>query len=85
MSHRTLRRMLYQKGASWRQLLEHARHDRARQLLENTDLTLDRIAHAFGLSGAAVLVRAFAHWEGVTPGAYRHRRESPKHDSTARW
>ncbi|MCK8678879.1 AraC family transcriptional regulator [Streptomyces lichenis] len=71
LSERSLRRLLHEEGTSWRALLNAARHERARQLLVRTDLTLDRVAQLTGLSGAAVLVRAFSRWEGATPGAYR--------------
>ncbi|MEV6569902.1 AraC family transcriptional regulator [Streptomyces sp. NPDC051577] len=73
LSARTLRRALQEEGTSWRALLDAARHDRARRLLETTDLPLDRIGPLIGLSGATALVRAFTRWEGVTPGAYRGR------------
>ncbi|MFF3020484.1 AraC family transcriptional regulator ligand-binding domain-containing protein [Streptomyces sp. NPDC057939] len=79
LSVRTLRRALGAEGTSWRELLDAARHARARRLLETSTLSLDRIAPQVGLSGAAALVRAFTRWEGMPPGAYRsrHRPASP--------
>lgn len=77
MSDRGLRRALQEHGTSWRVLLDEARHARARHLLETTDFTTDRVAHAVGLSGAAALGHAFSRWQGTSPGAYRraHRRD----------
>ncbi|WP_079408359.1 AraC family transcriptional regulator [Streptomyces sp. 3211] len=66
-----VRRALREDGTSWRALLDAARHQRAKHLLETTDLPLDRIAPLLGLSGGTALVRAFSRWEGVTPGVYR--------------
>ncbi|MFI8364258.1 AraC family transcriptional regulator ligand-binding domain-containing protein [Streptomyces sp. NPDC085612] len=77
LSVRSLRRALHAEGTSWRSLLDAARHDRARRLLETTALPLDRIAPLVGLSGATALVRAFTRWEGMSPGAYRVRRPGP--------
>ncbi|MEV7418360.1 AraC family transcriptional regulator [Streptomyces sp. NPDC089919] len=71
---RSLRRALAGDGTSWRELLDTARHRRAVALLEVTDLPLDRVAAAAGLSGGAALVRAFTRWEGMPPGAYRTQR-----------
>ncbi|WP_033823108.1 AraC family transcriptional regulator [Kitasatospora sp. MBT63] len=73
---RALRRVLREHGTSWRVLLDEARHTRARQLLETTDLTTDRVARAVGLSGAAALGHAFVRWQGVSPGAYRRTRRT---------
>ncbi|MEV6316289.1 AraC family transcriptional regulator ligand-binding domain-containing protein [Streptomyces sp. NPDC051776] len=73
LSERTLRRLLREEGTCWSDLLDAARHDRARRLLATTDRTLERIAHELGLSGAPAFVRAFTRWEGTTPGNYRRR------------
>jgi transcriptional regulator GlxA family with amidase domain len=43
----------------------------SRELLESTDLSVDRIAEASGLGSAATLRRHFARAYGVAPGAYR--------------
>ncbi|MFG2196462.1 AraC family transcriptional regulator ligand-binding domain-containing protein [Streptomyces sp. NPDC048639] len=77
LSERTLRRLLREEGTCWSDLLDAARHDRARRLLATTDRTLERIAHELGLSGAPAFVRAFTRWEGTTPGAYRRRLTAP--------
>ncbi|MET8678969.1 AraC family transcriptional regulator ligand-binding domain-containing protein [Streptomyces sp. NPDC004647] len=73
LSQRTLRRLLREEGTSWSALLDATRHDHARRMLATTDLTLERIARALGLSGAPAFVRAFTRWEGTTPGTYRRR------------
>ncbi|MEU6083212.1 AraC family transcriptional regulator ligand-binding domain-containing protein [Streptomyces sp. NPDC047108] len=77
LSERTLRRLLREEGTCWSDLLDAARHDRARRLLASTDRTLERIAHELGLSGAPAFVRAFTRWEGTTPGSYRRGLTAP--------
>ena len=52
-------------------LLRQMRLDRARQLLESGDATLETIAHACGFTSASHLGRAFLERFGQTPGAWR--------------
>ncbi|MDZ7931733.1 MAG: helix-turn-helix domain-containing protein [Rhodococcus sp. (in: high G+C Gram-positive bacteria)] len=53
-------------GGSWRSACE-----RARELLENTDLTIERIAHDTGFGTATSLRNQLAAELGVSPSAYR--------------
>ncbi|MHB9754158.1 GlxA family transcriptional regulator [Streptomyces sp. BYX5S] len=53
--------------------VESARVERARQRLESSDDTLDRIASACGFGTTDTLVRAFRRQLDTTPTAYRHR------------
>ena len=50
---------------------------RAEELLQTTDLPLERIARSCGFTEARFLIRAFRHKHRTTPGAYRkaHRRQ----------
>jgi transcriptional regulator GlxA family with amidase domain len=72
MSERTFNRRFRdetgQPPATW--LLAH-RLDRARHLLESTDLPVDRVARDAGLGSAANLRAHLRESVGVAPGAYR--------------
>jgi AraC-like DNA-binding protein len=58
-------------GLAPMQMLRDLRLRRARQLLEDTDLTLDSIAAACGLGDAAAFSRAFRARYGAAPGQHR--------------
>ncbi|WP_079144311.1 GlxA family transcriptional regulator [Streptomyces agglomeratus] len=72
MSTRTFsRRFCEEAGQTPVQWLTRQRVDRARQLLEETDLPVDRVAAAAGF-GTAVSLRQHLHAAlGVSPSAYR--------------
>ncbi|MFT3715442.1 MAG: GlxA family transcriptional regulator [Gordonia sp. (in: high G+C Gram-positive bacteria)] len=53
--------------------IESVRVEAARNRLENSDDTLDRIAGACGFGSVDTLARAFRRRVGVTPTEYRHR------------
>lgn len=75
--YRKLKRSLASDGVSVQDLLAEVRHETAVQLLQNTDLTLIKIAWAVGYSDASVLSRSFALREGVPPNAFRqHLRKA---------
>jgi transcriptional regulator GlxA family with amidase domain len=72
MSVRTFtRRFRDEVGISAAQWLIQQRVERARQLLEETEFTVDRIAGVAGFGTAASLRRHFQMALGVPPGAYR--------------
>jgi AraC-like DNA-binding protein len=71
ISPRTLKRRLAAHGTSFRQLTDELRRDRALVLLENRELTVERIAEQLGYSDASNFQRAFRRWLGVTPAAFR--------------
>lgn len=72
LSQRTLiRRFAEETGASPLQWLLNARIGRARELLECTQLSMERVAQACGLGTAANLRLHFRRALGVTPTAYR--------------
>ncbi|MCC6994067.1 MAG: AraC family transcriptional regulator [Deltaproteobacteria bacterium] len=71
MSPRTLKRRLSEAGASFSELLDEQRRDRALLLLRDGALTLDAIAERLGYSDVANFTRAFRRWTGKTPGALR--------------
>jgi AraC-like DNA-binding protein len=71
MHRRTLNRRLRDQGTTFQQVLDRVRLSVAKELLENGEIPLPRIAGALGYSEAASFVRAFRRWTGVTPGAWR--------------
>ncbi|MFY1686695.1 helix-turn-helix domain-containing protein [Plantactinospora sp. WMMB782] len=72
LSQRTfVRRFAAEVGVSPGQWLLTQRFDAARQLLEESDLTVDAVAVRVGLSSAFNLRRHFLARLGTTPAAYR--------------
>lgn len=72
MSVRTFsRRFREETGLTPMQWLTQRRVDRARELLEETDRTVDRIAAEAGFGTGASLRQHFQAGVGVSPGAYR--------------
>ncbi len=55
------------------EFLREVRMNRAKELLEETDLTLDQIAKQTGYSCAMTLYAAFKRLFHLTPGAYRNQ------------
>ncbi|KLK89615.1 AraC family transcriptional regulator [Microvirga vignae] len=70
MHRRTLSRRL-QGGIGFRAITNEIRFEIARQLLENTEISLGEIAAALGYSEASAFTRAFRRWSGQTPTAWR--------------
>jgi AraC-like DNA-binding protein len=70
---RTLQRRLKQESSSYRQTVEGARRELARDLLLSTDATTSEIADALGFSDPSVFYRAIQEWYGTTPTKYRRK------------
>ncbi|MBQ8202062.1 MAG: AraC family transcriptional regulator [Clostridia bacterium] len=68
--------MMAECGCSPKEMLLRIRMRHAEQLLTDTSLTLEEIAHRIGLQTGAQLGAAFKAARGVTPGAYRQKRKS---------
>jgi AraC family transcriptional activator FtrA len=74
MSERTfMRRFRDATGLSPANWITRARVDRARQLLESTGLSIERIAGRCGLGSATTLRHHFRKKVGVSPVGYRKR------------
>ncbi|SFR48850.1 AraC-type DNA-binding protein [Marinobacter gudaonensis] len=71
VSERTLKRRLQEEQASFQQLVDEVRLDRAGDLLRNSGLNLSQIADALGYADAANFTRAFKRWTGTSPSQYR--------------
>lgn len=70
-SDRTLRQKLRSEGTSMQRLLTETRFELARHLLQDTDLSMSRIAAALCYADAAVFSRAFQAWTGMSPRQWR--------------
>lgn len=71
MSERTLKRQLSQQGTTYSDILEDLRHQKSLLLLENRDISIERVAEQLGYSDVANFTRAFKRWTGQTPSMYR--------------
>lgn len=76
---RTLRRKLLDEGTSFQEIKEGIRREQAMQLLHETTLSIQEIALAVGFREASVFIKAFRHWAGMTPRAYRLRAKLAPH------
>jgi AraC-like DNA-binding protein len=77
MSSRTLRRHLDEEGTSFRQILSEVRRELASRHLSEGRLAIGEIAFLLGFSEPSAFHRAFKHWTGHAPHAYRTLQQSP--------
>lgn len=73
VSARTLHRQLKDEGASLQQLKDEVRLERARELLLRTRKPVKQVAAAVGFRNDKSFARAFRHWAGVAPAAFREQ------------
>jgi AraC-like DNA-binding protein len=76
VSSRTIQRRLQEEGSSFQRVLEEARHQLARQYLNNSVLELNEAAYLLGYNDANSFVRAFRTWEGVPPARWREEQRA---------
>ncbi|KAB0303567.1 AraC family transcriptional regulator [Vibrio fortis] len=72
-SSRTLRRELSKEEASYHDLLAEVRRELAKELLLNTDISVEDIGERLGYSDSANFRRAFKSWMKQTPAQFRQR------------
>ncbi|MDN6320070.1 MAG: AraC family transcriptional regulator [Marinobacter sp.] len=77
VSERTLKRRLQEEGASFQNLVDQVRLERAREFLTGTGMNLNQIADVLGYADAANFTRAFKRWTGVSPSHYRVAGQQP--------
>jgi len=75
LSARTLHRRLVEAGTSYHGVINGVRSRLAVDLLERTDLPMDRIARRTGFSDVSNFRKAFRNWTGQP--ASHHRRGLP--------
>ncbi|MFC6672202.1 AraC family transcriptional regulator [Marinobacterium aestuariivivens] len=68
---RTLRRKLTDEGTSFQDIKDGLRRDTAIHLLSQPSEPVAAIARTLGFSEPSAFTRAFKHWTGVAPSAYR--------------
>lgn len=68
---RTLQRRLREEGLRWRDLIDEARIEHAKELLADRRLSLAQIGHRAGFSQVSAFHRAFRRIEGTTPRRHR--------------
>ena len=71
MHRRTLNRRLAAGGTTFKTLLQEVRFEIAQQLLRDTRIPAACIAEALGYTAPAAFTRAFSHWSGQSPSAWR--------------
>lgn len=71
LSPHKLRRLLRAEGASLAILRENVRRDKAMHLLARGNATVEAIAEMLGYAEARSFTRAFRHWTGQSPSAWR--------------
>jgi AraC-like DNA-binding protein len=71
MQPRTLNRRLQAEGKTFRDLINEARFEVARQLLAGTRMDIADIALALGYADPSGFTHAFQRWSGVAPSEWR--------------
>ena len=71
MQPRTLNRRLQAEGKSFRELVNEARFEVARQLLAGTRMDVTNIALALGYADPSGFTHAFQRWSGIAPSEWR--------------
>ena len=71
MSVRSLQRHLADEGSSYREVVQHAKFEAARELLKQPGLTITDIASETGFANPPHFTRFFRRIAGVSPSDYR--------------
>jgi AraC-like DNA-binding protein len=71
LSRWTLHRRLQADGRTYRQIADEVRFEIACMLLAKTDLPLSQVAAILKYSALSPFTRAFQHWSGQRPSAWR--------------
>jgi AraC-like DNA-binding protein len=74
MHTRTLNRRLRKFDIGFRDLVDEARFEIARQVLETSTMEMTQIATMLGYTDASAFTRAFRRWSGTTPTLWRTTR-----------
>ena len=71
MHPKTLQRRLADEGATFAEIVDTIRRERARRLLSSTGVTLSHLARELGYAEQSVLTRSCKRWFGCGPAEYR--------------
>ena len=75
MSERSLNRRLAAQKLSYGIILDKVRDQRARYLLDDTNLSIQQIAGILNFSETSSFSRAFKRWGGISPLQYRKKHK----------
>ena len=73
MSERTLRRKLAENGYCFRAIRQEMLKNTALRYLQNSSLSIERIAEQCSYSDQSSFTKAFQKWQGTTPDAIRKK------------
>jgi AraC-like DNA-binding protein len=76
-SSATLQRRLLAEGTTYQRLKDDLRRDIAIHFFSSSSLTVAEVAARTGFQEVSAFHRAFKKWTGVSPGIYRHNKDSP--------
>lgn len=76
LSPSSLRRKLREEGSNFHDLRESVRKQRSLYYLSHTHKNLESIAALMGYSEPSTFHRAFKKWTGMTPRAFRQKRQN---------
>lgn len=79
LSERTLHRRLAEEGTRFSAMVDEARYGRARDLLMDGHMSIERIAAAVGFAEPSSFSRAFKRWSGM--GALEYRRQTQERNT----
>jgi AraC-like DNA-binding protein len=74
LHRRTLNRRLSAEGTTFQQVLDRVRFAVAKEMLQESALSIPEIAAALGYADYVSFTRAFKRWTGSPPGAWKKRR-----------
>lgn len=73
MSVRSFQRKLAADGVVFNELVDQARAELAIEMLQDNNVTVDKISTSLGYATASNFARAFERWTGQTPSEYRRK------------
>ena len=76
LSSRTLRRRLAEEGTTYNQIVLKVRMDMAKYYLSRTKKPIEHIADSLQYSSVTSFSRAFKHFDGLSPRAYRNSTQA---------
>lgn len=82
MSVRTLRRKLEKEGSSYNQLLQISRVEKSKELLRESENSIEFISGKLGYLESTSFSRAFKNWTGETPRDWRKKYQPITHLSS---
>lgn len=78
MSPRGLQRVIFERGTTFREILDEVRREQAIRLLDEVDLPISEIASRLGFGSVSSFSHACQRWTGSSPHAYRKHGRCPQ-------